>query len=164
MAYAKENEELKEIAHVTFERFRCKKDGSYSSERTKNANPIFLRYEKKLKVSQIFVDLIESPHNDAYKGVGTALMQAAMEYGHSKRCKGRVALAACWSSHVFYYKLGMRAKFSEQDKRIAELATQPNKPDSSGLLSAHMYMPKQGRLEWKRKIEAHPIFQKVKLS
>jgi hypothetical protein len=113
------------------------------------------------KLSMIFVEALESSYHNQYKGVGTALMQASMEYGYGKGCAGRLGLDASWDSHGFYYKLGMRTLFPPLDKRIAQSLSKGEKTYNLGLCS--MYLPQAGIEFWKSRIQHRPIFDLTKL-
>lgn len=39
--------------------------------------------------------MIEAEYNKEYKGIGTTLIQTAIEYGLRKNCEGRIQLQAC---------------------------------------------------------------------
>lgn len=84
-----------------------------------------------------------------------------MEYGYAKGSEGRLILDACWDSHGFYYKLGMRTTNPQTDakivKRLEEFAGKERPFYDFG--SHIMYMPEEGRALWKEKIAAKPIFE-----
>ncbi len=117
------------------------------------------------KANRIFVDTINATHKSQYKGIGTVLMQAAMEYGLRKNCEGRIQLDAVGSSHGFYYKLGLRSTFEYHNEAIADelmKATKENRaPNTLHLRSFWMHLPSTEIPQWLSKIEEHPILYKT---
>jgi hypothetical protein len=161
-AFVEDEEGWQEIGRIQIQRYRTrKKDGLYGSENCQDGSFLTYGRERGRRVSKIFVDIIQSPQNARYKGVGTALMQAVMEYGFSKGCEGRIDLDACWSSHLFYHKLGMIPVFEKKEAAIAKFVAQQGIPDTSRLGSVTMFMPEERIVEWRKRIQANPILQLV---
>lgn len=99
---------------------------------------------------KVYIEYIGSSANTSYKGIGTILMQAAMERGYQFNCKGRIVLDACWNSHGFYNKLGMVNRKGEPVKI-------ENKRDNG---SHVMHMAEKGIKAWADRIEASPILNR----
>lgn len=164
-AYVKNGSEVEEIGMMRFKRFRISKTtGDYRSENcviTESAFYYFM-YGAGKRVPKIYVEKLDSWQNKKYKGVGTALLQAAMEYGYAKRCAGRIDLDACWSSHVFYYKLGMRSIDEKNNKKIKAFDEKGRrlgkKLNTKSLYAVYMHMPNEGIREWQERIRKNPIF------
>lgn len=99
---------------------------------------------------------------EEYKGLGTALMQVAMEYGIEKGCEGRAQLDAVRDSHVFHYKMGFRSQLPTQNVKIEAKIKKyegVNLKDIpyEQLESMLMHLPEEGRLKWLAKIKESPI-------
>jgi hypothetical protein len=160
-AYLNGTDGRKELGKICITHYRAHQTGEYMSQYEKvlghTPDETHYRYGEEEKVHKIFVRLLDSPQNKAYKGVGTALMQAAMEYGYSKKCEGRVDLEAAYSSHRFYFKLGMRSYEETKNQAIAECIASDTK--TNHLLNFLMYMKAEGRAAWKQRIKEHPIFE-----
>lgn len=112
------------------------------------------------KWSKIYVVRVDNFVPDQnIKGIGTALMQAAVEYSFFKGCNGRLQLDAVRTSHIFHYKFGMRTGNSEVDNGIVELSArlQGKKPRRD--FGCHdMHLPEAAQLLWKERIRKQPIF------
>jgi GNAT superfamily N-acetyltransferase len=123
---------------------RNRKDGTFGDE----TNPVIPAWSAKYyygprtagrtRVNQIFIENIASSQNKHYKGIGSALMQAVMEYGYAKKCGGRIALSALSKATGFYDKLHLQ---------------------TAG--GSYRYLSEEGIREWKEKIQAHPISAKT---
>ncbi len=72
------------------------------------------------KMNKIYIERLISYHRTSFKGIGTALMQSVIEYSFHKNFEGRLFLEAIQSSHLFYYKLGMRSPDPEINRRILD--------------------------------------------
>jgi hypothetical protein len=127
------------------------------------------------RLSKIYMETIDSLSNDKYKGIGTVLYQASIEYSIRKGCEGRLQLDAAWNSPGFHYKQGMRAEHTaiavrynlDYNQLIAEelskAKAEGREPNTNGL-NGEMYMPEEGIRMWKKKIADHPIlFQSPKM-
>ncbi len=112
--------------------------------------------------SKIYVAYMKTVSaKQCYRGIGSALMQAAMEYSYFRGCEGRILLDAAWSSHGFYYKLGMRTSSCDPDiDKAIEERIESGATDDFG--SHYMYLQRAAREEWKTKILKEPIFQETK--
>jgi len=105
---------------------------------------------------------LDSFLRETYRGVGTLLMQAAMEYGIRYGTGGRVALHSEGSALGFYYKLGMRSlskKFNAQIEKELEQAKRENRApaditDNDAML---MYLPEEAMAVWTAKIRQSPV-------
>lgn len=170
-----------QLGHITFSHLRMLSSGVYGSETCKG--PAYESYGQDArigKLNKIFITHIERTNanetREKYKGVGTALMQAAVEWGVAHGCEGRAALLAINNSHGFYYKLGMRAHYNHiptHDAAIAnelEQAQRENrKPDTATALRGmdgvgyaqgiDMHFPQEAIDQMCRKIAKHAIFQ-----
>lgn len=123
-------------------------------------------------LSKIYIGLLVSNLNDKYKGIGTILMQAAIEDSLRKGCGGRIQLFASWNSPGFYYKLGLRAELVKLrgefliDKNIfikeelEQAAAENREPNTSGY-NEEMYLPQEAIEMWKQKILDQPILTKT---
>lgn len=167
-AYANINGKQHELGTAKIDWIRNLDNGKYGSENYTNLTcGSYYTYgleQNAHRVNKIVVEDIRCPWNKHYKGIGSALMQAAMEYGYSKNCKGRIFLDACWDSHGFYYKLGMRTKSRETDKAIVQRLEQYAGKERPYIdFGSHMmHMPEEERASWKEKIIANPIFSQTK--
>ncbi len=157
------------LGEVTLEWFRDRGEKPFGSENTcygiERWNSLYgYGAETPEKTAKIVMTNLLSYKKEEYKGVGMALTQAAIEYSYMRGCEGRLLLDACWDSHVFYYKLGMRAKHGATNqeivRRLQERAQGPVADQDCG--SHPMYMPQSARADWKEKIRANPIFLEVK--
>lgn len=168
------------LGHIAFSWLRNLPTGSYGSETCKGA--IYESYgvdASASKLNKIFVTHIENTQmRDAgrkYKGVGTALMQAAVEWGLAHGCEGRTSLLAINNSHGFYYKLGMRSHIDdteEHDRVIADELTaakaEKREPNTAQKLremqharhaqAIDMYLPQEAIGQMKERIAKQPIF------
>jgi hypothetical protein len=95
-------------------------------------------------------------------GIGTLLMQAAMECGSRYGGEGRIALHAEGSALGFYFKLGMRSASSAVNLRIvkelAESAVERRAPrDVLHDAAEFMYLPRDRMAGWSLKILQQPI-------
>jgi len=123
------------------------KDSRRDDPREKNdINSIF---------DSILVHSIYSQKNKIYRGVGTALMQLAMEKSHLKKCAGRIALFA-EGSILFYDKLGFVCQMAEKQGKLSRKRCGEPIP-----VRDNMYLPQTAIEEWKKKIEAKPILYKT---
>ncbi|MES2122535.1 MAG: hypothetical protein V4492_07145 [Chlamydiota bacterium] len=151
------------IGSVDCDWYRTKENGIYGSYDC----PRVVRYDPNFKYGQdleqanhLVIQTIDSYARNFYRGVGTVLVQAAIEYGYSLGCEGRVQLEAVRNSHCFYYKLGMRTGWEEIDEQIEKLAqTLKNREVPKDFRAQRMHMPQEGIKMWRERISANPIFQ-----
>lgn len=99
-------------------------------------------------------------------GIGSVLMQAATEYGYRKGCRGRILLDASYSSHLFYYKLGMRAQNNSEKNNKLKAIYEKNKrtkivENTSDLYAFFMYMPQEGIRKFGERIKKQPVLFKT---
>jgi hypothetical protein len=107
---------------------------------------------------------IDSWNREVYRGVGTLLMQAAIEYGLAYGTQGRLSLHSAGEALGFYYKLGMRngllnpAFDAQIAGEIAQAALEHRPPkdilDGDALL---MYLPSVAIEAWSRHIHKRPV-------
>lgn len=121
----------------------------------------------EFQISKIVVSLINASKNKDYKGIGTALMQVAIEKSFNHQYEGRVLLDACWNSHGFYNKIGLKSFTNPRaDKAIEEelerAKIEKREPNTEFLGSVTMYLPVEKTEEWKNKIKSAPILSKSK--
>lgn len=166
IAYENGDKTKKKLGDITIAWIRRLENGTYGSEyhnKIDRCNPLYCygREKSQEQVNKIYIQDLNSTASETYRGVGSLLMQAAMEYGYSKGCQGRVILDAVRDSHLFYYKLGMRTICRKTDAKIAALPEKfPGQERVYADFGSHiMHMPKEGRDVWKEKIKANPIFQ-----
>lgn len=132
---SEEGLEPREIGFMNIDWFRVKKDGKFGSERygdedSTNSNSYKELYEyagKEHKISKIYIDVLRNQfknvHNvktessEKIKGIGSILMQIAIEKAYLKMCDGRIFLKSSKSAIGFYYKLGFRS-YSEEIKKL----------------------------------------------
>jgi len=114
---------------------------------------------------------IDSFARKRIRGVGTMLMQAAIEYGITQGAEGRIVLHAAGDALIFYRKLGMKLGFSDpqleeaMSEEAARLAS--GQADPRDLLSNDarpMYLPKEAIDVWRAKIQAAPVLGHTPLS
>jgi hypothetical protein len=117
-------------------------------------------YQEKV----ISVIRLDSFARKKIQGVGTMLMQAAMEYGIAHGTEGRIALHADGKALVFYYKLGMRLGFSDSrlERSLHEEAMRSTieHRDSVDLLNNDarpMYLPQEAMVLWQGIIRSNPV-------
>ena len=114
----------------------------------------------------VHVDIMYSMAKTKLRGIGTALLQTAMEEGYNQGCEGRMDLTAAWSSHAFHYLQGFRSPWEEKNKQIAEIVRQNQESgtiqDSSRLCGVPMYLPLASRTQWKKQIREHPVLDSTK--
>lgn len=157
----------KSLGYIAFRWLRVLPNGSYGSKdgASWGVDDGYGFDEKIAKLNRIYVTMLNG--SDAYKGVGSALMQAATEWGNDHECEGRISLLATNNSHGFYYKLGMRChKFhaAEHDASIAaelERAKNENRgPNTEALRlqSVTMYAPQEAIQKMHARIVQNPIF------
>lgn len=150
------------VGAIAIEFFSINEHGNYEGEKTRKISESsqLMRYgldETAYKANKIFVEDLFSSHRQHLHGVGTALMQAAIEYSYSKGCDGRILLEASPAAHVFYFKLGMRTLDPALDALIEQEWNEPSKPREL----IYMYMPAAARLMWKERIKLNPIFSET---
>ncbi|MDR3623729.1 MAG: GNAT family N-acetyltransferase [Chlamydiales bacterium] len=150
------------LGHIKVDWIRILAGRGYGSKNYSNLSDFddYYGYGRKNigEVDKIIVEELFSLQKQKYKGIGTALMQAAMEYGYANHCEGRLLLEASWKSHGFYYKLGMRTRSSDIDAKIASQLEESFDKLNKDHGSCVMYMPKKARQNWVEKIRAKPIF------
>ena len=114
----------------------------------------------------VYVDTMFSTQKEKYKGVGTKLLQLAMEQGWAQGCEGALALSASWSSHAFHYLQGLRASDAEKNKKIAEIVRQNQSTgkiqDTSELMGVGMHLTHKAINEWKKRIRENPLLATTK--
>lgn len=129
-------------------------------------------FDERSTCNRIFINMIRSDARDQFPGIGSALMQVAAEFGLKKGCEGRIMLTADWSSHIFHYKMGLRALRSEYNQQIeAAMKRKPssretdvkNLPSTAWLGSIAMYMPKDSAAALIEKIHTTPILDETKV-
>ncbi|MBA3237282.1 MAG: GNAT family N-acetyltransferase [Parachlamydiaceae bacterium] len=156
------------LGDMTISHLRILKNGEYGDER-RSITPddtisFWRRYGREVqfaRADRIFVHLMKAGQNNQYKGIGTNLIQTAIEYGFRNNCEGRLQLDACWNSHGFYYKMGLRSHLRSNDQEIAmELENAQNenrKSNTEELGSVYMYLPSAEIPNWSRKIKENPV-------
>lgn len=99
-------------------------DGKFGSKKDAPIYGARTRYgfaEKTHTLSKVYIELLQSFENETYKGVGTALMQVAVETSFHLGCQGRLILDATFNSHPFWYKMGMRSLLDHSnDRRVLQ--------------------------------------------
>ncbi len=152
--------------------------GDFGCEDRPNEYGACTRYGKKgtdLHVSKVFIDTMNSFERETLKGVGTALMQVAVEHSMNLGCAGRIILVAAWNSHGFWYKKGMRALSNktiectdgvirtDDERVILELEaakSEHRKPKTKELNVILLYLPSSKISRWQDIIAASPILIK----
>lgn len=140
-------------------------NGKFGSEKE---GPIYGAYanygsaEKTNKVSKIYLKLLHSFENEIYTGIGTALMQVAIETSFYLGCEGRLILDAVFNSHPFWYKMGMRSLYdSEKDELVLHEIAQGKKerraPRTDELNVTSLYLPPEAIALWKQRIDKAPV-------
>lgn len=127
--------------------------GSITTEHLKSENTLFIHNLRAYPLG--------------YKGVGSALMQAAMEFSYKNGCEGNISLDAMGDSHEFYHKIGLRAK-KNTGERIIECGKKLLK--NSGKRGFYknsndfyrMILPKDSIEAWRAYIRCYPIFSETK--
>lgn len=74
----------------------------------------------------VYIEFIESaPHNvkgivekRRYKGIGSRLLEAAVQYSIEQEFEGRVALHSLPQAECFYESKGMQKKFFDEEKKL----------------------------------------------
>ncbi len=105
--------------------------------------------------------------DDNISGIGTNLLQTAIEASHLKGCKGRVRLKAKHftkddSSPVgFYYKNGFRAV---QDGLNPQIQEQLDDEEQCSLDNIDMHLPGENIQGWGEKIRQKPILEITKIA
>ncbi|MBX7067458.1 MAG: hypothetical protein K1X28_09525 [Parachlamydiales bacterium] len=110
--------------------------------------------EKETKLNKVKMDALQNLWRSK-KYVGVLLTKAILQYYLKKGCEARMDLSAGYTSHGFYYKLGLRAHDAETNKKIA--AALAEKRGTSDLQARSMFLPKVSREQWMKIIEADPI-------
>jgi hypothetical protein len=157
VAYANNGTQLGE---VLFRWLRKMPDGSIGNEQGifLPDHPIVKMYSQN---TQIFIDNLQSPYRNCYKGVGKALIQSVIEYSYHKACGGRISLEAAYASHGFYYKMGMRTRDPAVDGTIAANVKKIAKGDRSSLNTSlgmfAMAFSERVIRAWRMKIFSCPI-------
>ena len=122
-------------------------------------------------VSKIYISLMES-YNKQYAGIGTSLMQAAIETSFHTQCAGRVSLSAAWSSHIFHYKMHLRAASGNKrrdkmdNNELKSLAKEQDKNKSrvrtDDFGSIEMCLPERSIKKWNQVITKSPVLYQTK--
>ncbi|OGI01002.1 MAG: hypothetical protein A2Y25_07810 [Candidatus Melainabacteria bacterium GWF2_37_15] len=114
----------------------------------------------------LYLDGLASFHNRKYKGIGTKLIQLAVEESIRRGYEGRVKLESVYAALAFYYKCGFRPlgenadKLSQQLESIIAAAKKSGiKPDTKGLPSVEMHIPDEQLIKIKEQIKKSPIMQ-----
>jgi hypothetical protein len=81
-----------------------------TSEETIGLITMCLHLQYKGFPASMFVGCVKSLHSNDYHGIGTILLQVAIEYSLGHSSNGHVKLQPIKSSIGFYYKLGFRRK------------------------------------------------------
>ena len=163
-AYIAENDAAKQVGSLMCYWLRNFEDGTWGGEYygrplTDEDRQCHYGIEKTaFKTNRIYVERLYSYDNDKYRGVGGALMQAALEWGDmdGKGCKGHLYLDAIGSSHKFYYNLGMRTTKAEMDEKIR---AKPSRFIEADFGSYHMFMGPEGREMYEMRRAEAPIFK-----
>lgn len=138
-----------------------------------NVNQYHVKNENyKETISKAFIQDMIAWQNKSYKGIGTALMQIAIEKSFKYGFEGRLMLDAARNSHGFHYLMGLRTfplYFSERDEIIKdelEKAKKENRePITSILGSFYMYLPIETiETKWKKQIQEKPLLFKTRLN
>ena len=164
IAYITESRGKREIGNLTCYWLRNFEDGTWGGEyytRRMTDEDWECRYgleESAFKTNRLMVERLYSYQQAKFRGVGSALMQAAMEWGDmdGKDCRGHIYLDAIGSSHKFYYNLGMRTLSAERDALIKDLPSVCREEDFGSCL---MYMSSEGRERYAMRVADGPIFK-----
>ena len=105
---------------------------------------------------------LDSYANTVFHGIGTLLMQAAMEYGLQYGCRGRIALHSESSALGFYYKIGMRTMSKRVDaiikrsvdRTVSGTGTRVGIPLED---PEFMYLPQEAVERWQERIQRNPV-------
>lgn len=108
---------------------------------------------------------IDSFARDQFRGIGTMLMQAVIEYGIANGTEGRVSLHSCGTALGFYQKLGMKLGIADADleQKIREESLRAvfQRRDPVDLLinedAALMILPKEALERWREIICHNPV-------
>jgi hypothetical protein len=108
---------------------------------------------------------LDSFEREKYRGVGTLLMQAAIEYGIAHGAEGRVSLHLTGTALGFYKRLGMVNGANDVvfDRKIEEESEQAARDhrEPKDLLDGDamaMYLPREAISSWRRIIQEQPVF------
>jgi hypothetical protein len=112
---------------------------------------------------------LDSWNRHEYRGVGTLLMQAAIEWSYIHGAEGRVGLHSTGEALGFYHKLGFQNGFRDTameckiENEIAQARAQQRAPkdllDGDALL---MYLPSHGIERWRQVILQKPVLTFLK--
>ena len=150
--------------NLSFEDGLEMKKGTYTEESEFwsmfNYYPIDGKSRGIFQENYVFVENMETD-NVAFKGIGSALLQIAIELAQKPKYQGRVKLMAVRNSHVFYHKMSFKSYEHDFNKKILELVKNPPKEyEDSG--ATFMYLDKEAIALWKEKTKSHPILNKSK--
>ncbi len=95
--------EGKNVGFIQFVRHRMKKNGKYGFFAMEDNGKNMPKHDAR---PRIFIWYVESKDNKRLRGVGTALMQAAIEYGKRRKVE-QLVLYALHSAIPFYQKMGL---------------------------------------------------------
>jgi len=99
-------------------------------------------------------------------GIGTCLIQRAIEESFKRGYEGRVGVSAFFNSHGFYYKLGFRSQEPLINEAVVEALQRSKvigKPsDTLCLGEVDMFLPREAIDQWKQKIMGAPIVPEVR--
>lgn len=135
--------------------------GSYKDKR-----PVDYYGNTHQKIPYVFIDKISGNrfYHFGLNGVGSALMQVAIEYSLMRGYEGRIQLDAIWDSSLFYYhKIKMRVVGPlcfQIEERIEKACKKTLVED----VECEMYLPEEGISYWKNIIDQKPILNEFRES
>ncbi len=159
------NKNGQRIGHMGIDWLRTLDNGIYGSKNhTFGLEPYYSDgfYQNNTtneRFNVIYIETIKTSFSD-YKGVGTALIQAAMEYSYLKGCEGRLVTNTVNDAAPFYFKLGMRCQDAYRNNYIKTYITTAAEKGRTGhnFGSHYMSMTPVNIMQWKEKIREHPVF------
>lgn len=124
---------------------------------------------EKRKITKIVVGSLVADKNDTYRGIGTRLMQVAMEYSYLKGCHGEIKLQNALllehkfnPPHIFYYKIGLRSLKDQENQLIeSEIENLKNQRPCGRLPGMDLYLPPIEKARWQSIIRTNPVLLKT---
>lgn len=155
-----QNESHETLGTMVIDWYRTLPNGNFGSDNNPGVDSwysdrYYLKGRDKQRLNTILIESINTSFG-THKGVGTALIQAAMEYGFSKGCEGRLVTNAVRNAPPFYYKLGMRCLKANDNTKIKRDIKKPRA--LTDLSSFYMWMTPLKIEEMKERIRNKPIF------
>jgi hypothetical protein len=109
------------------------------------------------RIDSFLFDFSSSPNkrkDGRLPGMGSKLVQFAIEKSIQAGYEGRVSLISTNNSGPFYLKMGFRCTSITAQNRLEEACKDPNITFLDG---EEMYLPEEAIATWKQKIAANPI-------